>query len=78
MKEWNEERSARGSSGSDSSHPTYYDVKGAYLGAYYIDTAFSRYYQKRISIDQLANYLRVKVKNVAGMELRLLGRGGAV
>ncbi len=78
VKEWNEERSARGSSDSDSSHPTYYDVKGAYLGAYYIDTAFSRYYQKRISIDQLANYLRVKVKNVAGMELRLLGRGGAV
>jgi len=78
VKEWNEERLARDSSGSDSSHPTYYDVKGAYLGAYYIDAAFSRYYQKRISVDQLADYLGVNDKNVPGMETRLLSRGGVV
>jgi len=75
VKEWNEERLARGSSASGGN---YYLNKCVYLGENYIDTAFSRYYQKRISIDQLANYLTVKVKNVAGMELQLLRRVGAV
>ena len=64
VNEWNEERLARGSFGSGGN---YYYNKGAYLGENYIDTAFNRYYQKRISIDQLANYLRVKVKNVASI-----------
>jgi Zn-dependent peptidase ImmA (M78 family) len=76
VKEWNEERLARDSSGSDTDHPTYYDVKGAYLGKHYIETAFGKYYQKRISVDQLADYLGVNVKNVAGMETRLLSREG--
>ncbi|MBA7662181.1 hypothetical protein ES703_70207 [subsurface metagenome] len=53
----------------------YYKTKGAYLGENYIDMAFSRYLQKKISVDQLANYLGVKVKNLAGMELQLF-RGG--
>ncbi len=75
VKEWNEERLARGSSGSDSSHPTYYDVKGAYLGAYYIETAFSRYYQDRISIEQLADYLGMKETHVSTFEGYVLHRG---
>jgi len=75
VKEWNEERLARGSSASGGN---YYLNKCAYLGENYIDTAFSRYYQKRISIDQLANYLTVKVKSVAGMEVHFLKRVGAV
>ena len=75
VREWNEERLTRGSS---DSHGNYYYNKGAYLGAYYIETAFVKYYQKRISVDQLADYLGVKVKNVAGMEMRLLSGGGAV
>ncbi len=74
VKEWNEERLTRGSS---SLGGNYYYNKGAYLGENYIDTAFSRYYQKKISIEQLADYLRVKVKSVAGMELHLLRRVGA-
>ena len=56
----------------------YYLTKGVYLGERYIDLAFSRYLQKRISLDQLANYLGVKVKNIAGMESQLSRRGGAV
>ncbi len=75
VKEWNEERLTRGRSGSGGN---YYYTKGAYLGDNYIDTAFNRYYQKRISIDQLANYLRVKVKSVAGMETQLLNRMSVV
>ena len=61
--------SKRGSGGN------YYLTKGAYLGEHYIDLAFSRYLQKKISVDQLANYLGVKVKNVTGMELQLF-KGG--
>jgi len=56
----------------------YYKTKGAYLGENYIDMAFSRYLQKKISVDQLANYLGVKVKNLAGMELQLFRGGEAV
>ena len=68
VKEWDEERLERGSSGSDSRHPTYYDVKKAYLGAYYIEIAFSRYYQDRISIRQLADYLGMKEAHVTTFE----------
>ena len=75
VKEWNEDRLTRGSSGSGGN---YYYNKGAYLGARYIETAFGKYYQKKIAIDQLANYLGVKTKNVAGMEMRLLSEGGVV
>jgi Zn-dependent peptidase ImmA (M78 family) len=46
----------------------YYRTKGTYLGQRYLELAFSRYYQRKISIDQLANYLGVKVKNITGME----------
>jgi len=75
VNEWKDERFTRGGSGSGGN---YYLNQCAYLGENYIDTAFSRYYHKRISIDQLADYLRVKVKNVAGIELQLLRRAGAV
>lgn len=78
VKEWNEERLERGSSGSDSSHPTYYDVKGAYLGASYIEIAFSRYYKNRISIEQLADYLGMKEAYVSTFEGYALHGGATV
>ena len=56
----------------------YYATKGIYLGGHYLEMAFSRYYQNRISIEQLANYLGVKVKYVTGMESLLFNRGIAV
>ncbi len=55
----------------------YYKTMGAYLGERYLGTAFSRYYQNRISVEQLADYLGVKVENVPGME-NLLFRKGAL
>jgi len=64
VKEWDEERLERKSSGSNKNSPTYYDVKKAYLGTHYIDIAFSRYYQNRISIGQLADYLGMKEAHV--------------
>ena len=68
VQEWNEERLTRDSSGSDKGHPTYYDVKGAYLGAYYIETAFGKYYQGAISKLQLADYLGMKEASVSTLE----------
>lgn len=54
----------------------YYATKGAYLGEGYLSLAFSKYYQSKISINQLADYLGVKVKNISGMESVLLNKGG--
>ena len=67
--------SAKKSSGGGGD---YYRNQGVYLSERYLDTAFSRYYQNRISIDQLADYLMVKVRNIPGMENLLLRRGASV
>lgn len=53
----------------------YYLTKGVYLGERYIEKAFNKYYQKNISIEQLAEYLSVKVKNISGMESLLFHKG---
>ena len=65
-------QSAKKSSGKGGN---FYNTKGAYLGERYLEAAFSRYYQNRISVEQLADYLGVKVKNVPGMENLLFPRG---
>jgi len=49
----------------------YYNSKRAYLGERYLELVFSRFYQRKISIDQVADYLGVKVSSVPSME-RLL------
>jgi len=73
VKKWEIERKKRSSgTGGD-----YFATKGAYLGNSYLELAFSRYYQKRININQLADYLGVKVKNISGMEGLLYKRGFA-
>ncbi len=71
ISKWARHAPKRSGAGGD-----YYRTKGAYLGRHYLELAFSRYYQRKISIEQLANYLGVKVKNVTGME-SLLFDGGA-
>lgn len=53
----------------------YYSTRGAYLGERYIEQTFHRYYQNKISVEQLADYLGVKVKHVAGMENLLFPKG---
>jgi Zn-dependent peptidase ImmA (M78 family) len=74
VKEWNEERLERGSSTSDKDHPYYYEVKGAYLGTYYIEAAFGKYYQGAISKQQLAEYLGMKENSVSTLESHMLHR----
>ncbi len=58
-----------GSGGGD-----YYVTKGAYLGEGYLSLAFKKYYQNKISIMQLADYLGVKVKSIPGMDSLLFGK----
>lgn len=53
----------------------YYSNMGVYLSTRYMETAFSHFYQKRISVEQLADYLGVKVKNIPGMERIMFDRG---
>jgi len=45
-----------------------YNNKKAYLGEYYINLAFSHYYQGRIDTETLANYLNVKVGHIPTFE----------
>jgi Zn-dependent peptidase ImmA (M78 family) len=72
VREWSEERLARGKPGSRGNQ--YYN-KGAYLGAYYIETAFGKYYQGAISKTQLADYLGMKEVHVSTFEGYVLHRG---
>ncbi len=46
----------------------HYWTKIAYLGTNYINLAFSRYHQKRITEPELADYLDTKVKNLPQLE----------
>lgn len=51
---------------SKSGH--YYNTQRAYLGDYYIQLAFRKYYQKKISIENLSDFLNVKIKNISTFE----------
>jgi len=53
----------------------YYATKGVYLGDGYLSLAFKKYYQNKISIMQLADYLGVKVKSIPGMDSLLFEKG---
>jgi Zn-dependent peptidase ImmA (M78 family) len=46
----------------------YYRTKGVYLGERYLELVFSRFYHREISIDQVADYLGVKVSGIPNME----------
>jgi len=65
---------AKGSRGSGGN---YYLTKGVYLGERYVELVFSRYHQNRISLEQVAEYLGEKAKNVQGMEAWLFLQGEA-
>ena len=46
----------------------YYYTQKAYLGDTYINLAFSKYYKNQISLESLADYLGMSVKNVSKFE----------
>jgi hypothetical protein len=44
------------------------ETQASYLGERYLRLAFGKYYEGAISIEQLADYLNVKVSSVGGLE----------
>jgi Zn-dependent peptidase ImmA (M78 family) len=61
--EWAAQAEQRKNSGGD-----YYATQAAYLGERYLKLVFGRHYQGQLSLEQVADYLGVKTKSVAGLE----------
>jgi len=53
----------------------YYSNVTTYLGGSYLNMVFKSYYSKRFGMDQLAQYLGVKVSSIPGVEMACFGRG---
>lgn len=61
--EWAGQANQRESDGGN-----YYATQAAYLGEHYLKLVLGKHYQGRISLEQVADYLGVKPKNVPGLE----------
>ena len=73
--QWNEEYESRLERGVGAESPgggNYYNTHAVYLGYRFMDLAFSRYYQGQCSMEELAEHLSVKAKNLPGLEDCLL------
>lgn len=46
----------------------YYATQATYLGDRYLQLVFSKHYQGKLSVEQVADYLGVKTRSVAGLE----------
>ena len=57
---------------NDSSSGDYYNTQISYKGNRYIETAFNKYYEGRISVSQLSNYMGMTIPNLQ----TLAGRKG--
>lgn len=73
VKEW----TRRGNQKKKESGGNYYATQATYLGARYLELVFSKHYQGKLSLEQVADYLGVKTKSVAGLEDYVLQHGGA-
>ncbi|MEW6723554.1 MAG: XRE family transcriptional regulator [Bacillota bacterium] len=72
-KEWAAEAEKHGTSGGD-----YYATQAAYLGERYLRLVFSMHYQGRLSLEEVADHLGVRTKNVAGLEAFMVRKEGAI
>ena len=73
--QWTEEYESRleGRAGGESSGGgNYYNTHAVYLGYRFIELAFSRYHEGQCSIEELADHLNIKVKNLPRLEDCLL------
>ena len=63
--DWNDQYRGKtvGSTGG-----SYYNNQGVYLSRKFLELAFGRYYQGRIDLEQLSDYLNVKARNIPGLE----------
>jgi Zn-dependent peptidase ImmA (M78 family)/transcriptional regulator with XRE-family HTH domain len=60
----------------DSSGGNYYATQATYLGERYLKLVLGKHYQGKLTLEQAADYLGVKVKNLVGLEEFAL-QGGA-
>ena len=70
VQQWSMERTRGGGMGGN-----YYLTKGVYLGERYIEIVFSHYHQGHISMEQAADYLGARTKNVPRIEEWLFNQG---
>ena len=73
--QWTEEYESRleGRAGDESlGGGNYYNTHAVYLGYKFIELAFSRYHHGQCSIEELADHLNIKVKNLSRLEDCLL------
>jgi len=59
-------------SGDGGSGGNYYATQATYLGENYLRLVFGKHYQGKLSIEQVADYLGVRTKSVAGLEALML------
>ncbi len=59
----------------EGSGGNYYYSQRAYLGDKYIGLVYGKYYQNKITIDTVAEYLNVKVKNLPAFEYMVMEGG---
>ena len=74
-KKWNEAHESKlekAAASNKSGGGDYYNTRAVYLGYRFIELAFGRYHQGGCSIEELSGHLNVKVKNLPGLEDRLL------
>jgi Zn-dependent peptidase ImmA (M78 family)/transcriptional regulator with XRE-family HTH domain len=73
VKRWLDEYEVRAEA-EKSGGGNYHATQATYLSEKYAQLAFSKYYRGGISVEQLADYLNVSVKNVPGIEYYVLHR----
>jgi Zn-dependent peptidase ImmA (M78 family) len=69
--EWN----AQYDSGKSPPGGDYYATQASYLGEKYLRSVFEKYYQGRLNLNQVSEYLGVKVKSIPGLEAIISRKG---
>ena len=71
---WYEARAKQWAEEYQTSAPggTYFNNQATYLGERYMRLVFGKHYQGKLTIDQVADHLGVKTKNVPGLEAAML------
>jgi Zn-dependent peptidase ImmA (M78 family)/DNA-binding transcriptional regulator YiaG len=68
-KRWADEKKSGGTGGD------YFATQASYLGEHYMQLVFGKHYQGKLTLEQVAEYLGVKTKSVADLEMLLLRKG---
>jgi len=71
-KRWADEKKGGGKGGNPSA------TQASYLGEHYMQLVFGKHYQGRLTLEQVAEYLGVKTKSVADLEIAMLRKGAPV